>query len=134
MKSLKRILDLIRVNWQTMCGFEILFKLLSAMVFTPLFWWIFNRIMDFTGYEYLTIENILPFLIHPLTLTALLLLFVCMAFYTMIDISAVIFLLDQSCQKVSVNLIQTLWHAVRNACKVFRPENVWIVLSGIWKY
>lgn len=126
MKSLKRILELIRVNWQTMCGFEILFKLLSAMVFTPLFWWIFNRIMDFTGYEYLTIENILPFLIHPLTLAALLLLFVCMAFYTMIDISAVIFLLDQSCQKVSVNLIQTLWHAVRNACKVFRPENVWI--------
>lgn len=127
MEKMKRVMGLIRVNWRTMAGFELLYKLLSISVFTPLFWGIFNGIMKVTGYEYLTIENILPFLVNPLTLVALLLLFACMAVYTMVDIGAVIFLLDQSYQGNKVNLVQTLKFSVQNAVKVFQRENIAIL-------
>ena len=98
MRKIKKVMDLLRVNWRTMAEFEILYKVLSLTIFTPLFLWAFNGIMKVTGYQYLTIENVFSFLLNPLTLLALLLLAVCMAVYSMVDIGAVIFLLDQSYQ------------------------------------
>lgn len=127
MEKMRKVAGLLRVNWRTMAEFEILYKFLSLSIFTPIFWGIFNVIMKFTGYGYLTIENILPFLLNPLTLVALLLLFVCMAFYTMIDIGAVIFLLDQSYQGKKADLVQTVRYAVRNAFRVFHRKNMLIV-------
>lgn len=38
-------MDLLRVNWRTMAEFEILYKVLSLTIFTPLFLWAFNGIM-----------------------------------------------------------------------------------------
>ena len=127
MEKMRKVAGLLRVNWRTMAEFEILYKFLSLSIFTPIFWGIFNVIMKFTGYGYLTIENILPFLLNPLTLAALLLLFVCMAFYTMIDIGAIIFLLDQSYQGQKADLVQTVRYAVRNAFRVFHRKNILIV-------
>lgn len=127
MEKMRKVVGLLLVNWRTMAEFEILYKFLSLSIFTPIFWGIFNAIMKFTGYGYLTIENILPFLLNPLTLMALLLLFVCMAFYTMIDIGAVIFLLDQSYQGQKADLVQTVRYAVRNAFRVFHRKNILIV-------
>lgn len=124
MKKMKKVLALIRVNWRTMAGFEILYKMISMTVFTPLFWGIFNGIMRITGYTYLTIENVIPFLLNPLTLVALLMLFVCMAVYTMIDIGAVIYLLDRSYHGIRVSLGQTLQYALRNGVRVFRRKNI----------
>lgn len=127
MEKMRKVAGLLRVNWRTMAEFEVLYKFLSLSIFTPIFWGIFNVIMKFTGYGYLTIENILPFLLNPLTLVALLLLFVCMAFYTMIDIGAIIFLLDQSYQGQKADLVQTVRYAVRNAFRVFHKKNILIV-------
>ena len=104
MGKTSKVINLLRVNLRTMAEFEILYKLLSLSVFTPVFWGIFNGIMSITGYEYLTIENILSFFMNPLTLASLLLLIVCMAVYTMIDIGAVIFLLDLSYQGKKADL------------------------------
>ena len=105
MKKIKKVLDLLQVNWRTMAEFEILYKVLSLTIFTPLFLWAFNGIMKVTGYQYLTIENVFSFFLNPLTLLALLLLTVCMAVYSMVDIGAVIFLLDQSYQGKKADLV-----------------------------
>lgn len=61
MRKIKKVMDLLRVNWRTMAEFEILYKVLSLTIFTPLFLWAFNGIMNITGYQYLTIENIFSF-------------------------------------------------------------------------
>lgn len=127
MKRVRKVIELLGVNWQTLAGFEFLYKVMSMSIFTPLFFGIFNGIMGITGYEYLTIENIVPFLINPFTLAALLFLFMCMTLYTMIDIGAVIFLLDQSYQGVRVNLMQTLRYAVHNTFKLLGRKNIMVV-------
>lgn len=67
-----------------------------------------GKVMKKSGYDYLTLENIGSFLLNPVTVLALLLLLACIAVYTMIDISGVIFLLDQSCQGRQASLTQTL--------------------------
>ncbi|MEY8335344.1 glycerophosphoryl diester phosphodiesterase membrane domain-containing protein [Lachnospiraceae bacterium 47-T17] len=132
MKKMRKVMGLLRVNWRTIVEFEILYKLLSFSIFTPVFWGIFNGIMRMMGYEYLTIENILSFLINPVTLAVLLVLFVCMAVYTMIDIGAVIFLLDQSYQGKKADLLQTVGYAVRNAVRVFQRKNILIVFAVLF--
>ncbi len=63
MDKIKKAAELIRINWQVLAGFEILYKILSFAIFTPFFWGVFNLLMKITGYEYLTIENIIPFLL-----------------------------------------------------------------------
>ena len=72
MRKIKKVMDLLRVNWRTMAEFEILYKVLSLTIFTPIFLWVFNGIMKVTGYQYLTIENVFSFFLNPLTLLALL--------------------------------------------------------------
>lgn len=123
MRRAKKVMQLVGRNWRTMACFELLYKVLSLTIFTPLFWGMFNGIMKITGYRYLTLENILSFLGNPVTIGGLLVLFVCMAFYTMVDISAVIFLLDASFQGISVRLWETAAFALKNAGKVFRKGN-----------
>lgn len=132
MGKTRKVINLLRVNLRTMAEFEILYKLLSLSVFTPVFWGIFNGIMSITGYEYLTIENILSFFMNPLTLASLLLLIVCMAVYTMIDIGAVIFLLDLSYQGKKADLGQTAGYAVRNAVRVFQYKNILVAFAVLF--
>lgn len=59
---------------------------------------------------------------YPLTILALLLLTVCMAVYSMVDIGAVIFLLDQSYQGKKADLVQTVRYALHNAARVFHRK------------
>lgn len=127
MRKIKKVMDLLQVNWRTMAEFEILYKVLSLTIFTPLFLWAFNGIMKVTGYQYLTIENVFSFFLNPLTLLALLLLTVCMAVYSMVDIGAVIFLLDQSYQGKKADLVQTVRYALHNAARVFHRKNILVV-------
>ncbi len=124
MRKIREVISLIRVNARTMAEFEILYKILSLAIFTPLFVCIFNGIMRITGYRYLTIENIVPFFTNPLTIAALLVLFVCMTVYAMVDIGAVIFLLDCSYQGKKADLVQTLRFSVQNAVRVFHRKNI----------
>ena len=128
MKKMKRVLHLLRVNGRTLAAFEIVYKILSLAVFTPVIWAAFNGIMKLTGYEYLTKENLVLFLKNPITIVALLILVVCMAVYSMIDIGGVIFILDQSSQDQKVTLLQTWKFTLKNAVRVFKPWNLLIAL------
>ncbi len=56
-----------------------------------------------------------------------------MAVYTMTDISAVIFILDQSFQGKKAGIIHALKYAVKNAVKVFHRKNI-LMAFIIFKY
>lgn len=127
MKKFKEVQTLILQNWKVLVGFEILYKFASALVFIPLLWGIFDWIMKASGFSYLTLENIVEFLTKPLTLLLLLFLFILATTYAMIDISAVVFVLDQSKQKQSVHIWQVLCFAVRNAVRVWNPKNLLLI-------
>ena len=56
---LKNIYNMITYNFKTLLVFEFLYKLIIGLIFIPSIIGIFNLTMKITGYNYLTIENIL---------------------------------------------------------------------------
>lgn len=124
MKHIKKSFYMIRYNLKTLVGFELLFKLLSIFLFTPLFIHIFDFIMKVRGYHYLTFENIIPFFIHPLTICLLILLVLLMMIYTMFDITTIIIILDCSYQKKIINITNAIRISLKKCKTMFHFKNI----------
>ena len=88
----------------------------------------FDLIMKAGGYSYLTIENIISFLSSPVTILLLVVLVIFAATYAMIDISAIIFTIDQSKQKNKVHIWQILEFSAKNAVRAWNPRNFLLVI------
>lgn len=125
MKQIRRLID---CNWKSLVGFELIYKLAAAIIFVPFIWGFFDLIMQVRGYYYLTLENIGDFLLNPFTILALLLIFVIATVGAMIDISAVIFILDQSAQGKKVHLQQIFKFSLKNAFRAWKPKNFMLVI------
>ncbi len=126
MKKIKNALLMIKRNIWTLVGFEAVFKLLSALIFMPIFLGCFNLIMKYTGFTYLTFENIFQFLSEPITLILLLFLIILMTFYTMFDIATIIIILDLSYQNKKASILDILKLSFKKCLRIFNPLNIMI--------
>ncbi len=126
MKKIKNALLMIKRNIWVLVGFEAVFKLLSTLIFMPLFLGCFNLIMKYTGFTYLTFENIFAFLSEPITLLLLLLLIIFMTFYTMFDITTIIIILDLSYQNKKAPILDVLKLSFKKCLRIFNPINITI--------
>lgn len=124
MKKVKDVINMIHYNIWTLVGFESIFKIISFFIFTPLFLHIFDFIMRFTGYRYLTFENVFSFLLNPITFCLLLVLFFLMTIYTMFDITTIIVILDGSYQKKKVKMIDAVRISLNKCKNYFRYRNI----------
>lgn len=127
MKKVRYAVRLVFYNWKPLAGFEILYKLAAVVFFVPLLYGTFNLTMGITGYSYLTLENVIPFILKPATLFMLAIILILAAIYAMIDISATVFVLDQSVKGNRVTFGQVVHFAVRNSIRVWKPQNVALV-------
>lgn len=123
MRKMKKALHLLLYNWKSLLGFELIYKLLSAAVMGPLLGAAFHAVMEISGYPYLTTENIWDFLKHPLVMVSLILLALIICIFSMFDIGALIFLMDQSYHGRKVSLYQTAKFSLKNALRVAGPGN-----------
>ena len=53
----KKLKNILGYNIKTLLGFELLYKLISVLIFVPLFLSIFHFITRISGFSYLTFEN-----------------------------------------------------------------------------
>lgn len=127
MKKIKNAVRLVFYNWRPMAGFEIVYKLASVAFFAPLLFGAFDLAMRIAGYSYLTLENVIPFVLKPVTLILLAAILILAAIYAMVDISAAVFTLDQSMQGNRVTFGQIVRFAVKNSVRVWRLKNVLLV-------
>ena len=65
---IKKIKNMLLYNFKELVTFQAGFKVTSFLIFAPLFLNLFNIIMKITGYEYLTLENILSFISNPIVI------------------------------------------------------------------
>ena len=100
----KSIRNILGYNIKSLVGFELIYKLVSVFIFTPIFLTLFDLITKVSGYKYLTFENVIAFLSKPITIIFLFLLIILITFYTLIDLSTVIIILDSSYQKKKVKI------------------------------
>ncbi len=128
---MKRGIHLITYNWKALVEFELFYKLITTATVFPLFWALFNGLLRLRGFHYLTSENFMTFLLHPVAILGLAGIFLLMTVYAMIDIGAVIFIVEQSRQEEKASFVQTLVFAIQNAFHVFRRGNAMLVLVVI---
>ena len=126
MKNLQKTKSLILYNIGTLIVFESLYKILSLLIFTPLFFKIFDLIMKATGYKYLTLENLLSFLINPLTLFLLLLFLILLLGYTMFDITTIIVIFDASYHKRKIKVLDAIRISLKKIIRLIHPKN-WLL-------
>ncbi len=122
-KSIKNILS---YNSKTLIGFELIYKLVSTIIFIPLFLTIFKLITKIGGYNYLTIENLIKFITNPLTLLFLIILIILLTFYILIDISTIIIILDSSYQKKKITIKNAFTMACQKSLNVFKRKNFFL--------
>ncbi len=127
MKKLKDVIKLINYNLKALIGFETIYKILSLLIFTPLFLNIFNLITKITGYKYLTFENFFSFLLNPLTIILLIVLFLFMMIFTLYDIATIIVILDASFQKKKISITEASSIALKKCQGVFKIKNILVV-------
>ena len=127
MKKVKKVISLLNYNLKTLVGFEALYKILTLLIFMPLFLNLFNLITKITGYSYLTLENFLSFLLNPIVIVLLIILFLLMAVYTLFDIAAIIVILDASYQKKKIKMSDACSIALKKCQGFFKIKNIMVV-------
>ena len=76
----KSIRNILGYNIKSLVGFELIYKLVSVFIFTPIFLTLFDLITKVSGYKYLTFENVIAFLSKPITIIFLFLLIILITF------------------------------------------------------
>ena len=127
MKKVKKVLEIVKYNMSTLIGFELLFKLLSLLFFTPIFLKSFTLIMKVTGYHYITLENVIPFLLKPITIVMLILLLFIIMLYSMFDIATIIVILDSSYQKKKIKMLEAIHISLKKCRNIFHIKNVSLI-------
>lgn len=119
----RQITELLRFNFKAFIQFEIVYKLLSAALFIPLAGFLFQISLLVTGHRYLTVDNIVAYLANPVTLLLLLFVVLLLTFFSMIDISAVLYMIDASHEKRKTTLWAAAAFACKNSARVFQRKN-----------
>lgn len=115
-------------NVKRIIGFELIFKLLTAIIVSPLIFQVFKFIMKVTGHSYLTPDNFLGFLIHPVTIIFIILFLFLMAFYSIFDMGTVIILLDASKQNKEMKLSNAMALSLKKSAKIFKLRNFGLII------
>lgn len=122
-KKIKLVLLLLKYNWKSLIGFELLYKLLGGAIVVPGIYQISQIIMKIMGYHYLTLENLKRFLRNPFTLIVFVGVLLAVCLYLMFDASALLFLAAHSMEQEKVTVLQTTRFAYRNMKRVFQKGN-----------
>lgn len=121
---INKVKDMIFYNLKELIIFQLVFKVTSFLIFMPLFLNLFNIIMKVTGYNYLTLENIIGFIVNPLVIILLIMLILFMMMFNFFDLSTIIVLLDASYQKKAVDIKEALGISLKKSLQVFKINNL----------
>ena len=121
---IKRISNMIGYNLKTLIKFEIIYKALLSIILIPFAISGFSLAMKLTGYTYLTLENIVSFLLNPITLFMLILIIIYLTIVTIFDITTIIVLFDISSKKEKIGMLDLIKLSINKCKKVFNFKNI----------
>ena len=128
MKYFKTALHLLKFNLPSIILFEAIYKLFAWAVFSPVLYKLLDLAMRLSGSTYLTNDNMKHFFLTPTTDLVMLLIFVLMSFYTLVDMSAMIFCFQESYFNRKTHVLDMLRNGIRCAGKVFQFRTNWLML------
>lgn len=119
---------MITYNFKTLLVFEFLYKLIIGLIFIPSIIGIFNLTMKITGYNYLTIENILNFILNPITIIFLLFIIIFLTMATIFDISTLIIIFDSSYKNKKISVMDSIRISLNKCKNIFKLKNITVAI------
>ena len=120
--------QLLLFNMRPLVIIELLYSAFSTAVFLPLLWRLADTFLGLAGFEYLSVSNAFSFFLNPLGLGSAVVLVLGLAIYSLIDISAAIYIFECSRQRVKTSFLAALRFSLRNAVRLLHLRNMPIVV------
>lgn len=121
---LKNTLKIFKYNLRTLIRFEFFYKIILTIILIPIAIESFNLTMKLTGYTYLTLENILSFLLNPITFVLLLLIIIFLTIITIFDISTLIVIFDVSYHEKKISVRDAIKVSISRCKNIFKIKNI----------
>lgn len=131
LKECKDNLLLLKRNLWPIIQFEVVYKLLCACVFTPLFVTLFHWSITLSGAGYLSADTLVQYLTSPASILLTILILFGIALVTLLDILAVIQALHAAHYDQSITLRQMFRAGFVQAKRVFHKNNGFLVLYTV---
>ncbi|MBQ8924603.1 MAG: glycerophosphoryl diester phosphodiesterase membrane domain-containing protein [Lachnospiraceae bacterium] len=123
MKTFKKSFEMFKYNFPSILLFEVMYKLLAAVILVPLLYGIINYSIELSGVKFLSLGRLRRYLMAPTTYVALLLIIILVLIYFLINMSAVIYAMDASHRQVKTNALQIMLRGFVNGLRLLRPGN-----------
>jgi len=121
---INKLRDILQCNIKDLIWFQLIYKVCTFFIFVPIVLRMLDLVLKVTGYDYITSENILSFLINPLCILLLIIIILFMLAISFFDISVVIIIIDASIEKIKVNMEEVLSIAFHKSVEVFHFKNL----------
>lgn len=128
MKTFKNSLKMFRYNFSSVIVFELIYKLVSIAILTPLVYSILNYSVKAAGVKYLATGTMTKFFRAPSTYLLLFCIVIILAIYMLIHISGLIYAMEASYRKEKTNSVKILFKGLFNAVRIINPHNMGIVV------
>ncbi len=124
MKTLRNAVQMFRYNFSAVFLFELLYKLISLAIITPILYTIINYSIKVAGIKYLSSDNVMLYFASPQTYIMLFVLLLVITMFLLIDASALIYAMDSSRKEEKTNAVVLLIKGTVNSLRVVHPKNM----------
>ena len=129
MKELfKHGIKLLSKSWLNLFLMEIIYRLIANIVLFPFCKWLLNLTLKITKFDFLSLANMSQVLKNPLNDICLLFILAILAFYTLLEISAIILILDQAEKNNNIGIIDLIKESSKRAFNVLKPHNWYLII------
>jgi len=127
-RKTSRTLQIVTFNLRVLFQFELIYKLITALLFIPVFNQLMFFVMKLTGYTYITKDNFHKFVASKEFILITAIILIIWVIYTLIDISAVIYIYDMSAKREKTKLLPAIKFGLMNTARCFKPGNIFMIL------
>lgn len=104
--------------------FELLYKGFFALLMLPLFEFSLRFAIRFSGYSYITLENLVSFVCKPTTLLIILFLLTILLLFSFVEIISVIIFYRNKRENYGLEIPHILFPGVKKAFSMLREQNI----------
>lgn len=124
MYYIKNLVKILKLNIGKMLEFQIVMRIVSMAVITPLILFMFNMTLGISGYKYITKENIASYISKPATIIMFIVILILITFMFIFQGSGNIYIIDQSYQGNKIKMTEVSLFSLKNAIRVFSVRNI----------
>lgn len=122
---------MIGLNIGSLFWFEIIYRTLFTAFIMPMGWLLITLVMHFTGYSYVTKENIKAILVNPYAIIAMSLILLVISMGFIFEFGTGILILDQSYHGNKIHVLDAVKYSLQNLKRALKAHNIVLILFSI---